>query len=99
MIRLGLLLMLFVFSCSSTSNENIGTAASEVEARELAFAKTMEDRDFEAFFNFISTEAVFFNGNETLRGHDAIKKAWAPFFEGETAPFYLTSKVNSSTSK
>jgi len=87
MIKLGFLLMLGVFSCSHTSNENMVTAASEVEAHELAFAKTMADRDFEAFLRFVSPEAVFFNGNEPLRGHAEISKTWAPFFEDETAPF------------
>jgi ketosteroid isomerase-like protein len=60
---------------------------SEVEAREIAFAATMADRDFDAFMTFISPEAVFFNGNEPLRGRETIAGAWAPFFEGRTAPF------------
>ena len=62
-------------------------AAAEVEAREIAFAKTMEDRDFEAFLSFVSTEAVFFNGNTPLRGRAAVGAGWAPFFEGPIAPF------------
>ena len=62
-------------------------ATAEVEAREIAFAKTMADRDLEAFLSFVSDEAVFFNGNEPLRGRDAIARAWAPFFDGADAPF------------
>jgi ketosteroid isomerase-like protein len=58
-----------------------------VEAREIAFAKTMADRDLEAFLSFVSPEAVFFTGNEPLRGRDAIARAWAPFFDGPAAPF------------
>jgi ketosteroid isomerase-like protein len=61
--------------------------ASEVEAREIAFAAAMADRDFDAFVTFIAPEAVFFNGNEPLRGRDAIAAAWAPFFEAAEAPF------------
>lgn len=61
--------------------------SATVRAREAAFAQTMADRDFEAFLTFISPEAVFFNGNEPLRGRDAIARAWAPFFEGAAAPF------------
>jgi ketosteroid isomerase-like protein len=87
MINLGFLLMLGLCSCSRASTETINCAASEVEAREIAFAKTMEDRDFDAFLSFVSPEAVFFNGNEPLRGHDAITQAWAPFFKDKTAPF------------
>jgi ketosteroid isomerase-like protein len=62
-------------------------AAAVVEAREIAFAKTMADRDLDAFLTFVSPEAVFFAGNEPLRGRDAVARAWAPFFEGPVAPF------------
>ena len=61
--------------------------AATVESREVAFAKTMADRDFAAFLTFVSPEAVFFNGNEPLRGREVIARAWASFFDGPTAPF------------
>lgn len=61
--------------------------AAEVEACEIAFAKTMADRDLEAFLSFISPEAIFFSGNAPLRGRDEIARAWAPYFEGSSAPF------------
>lgn len=61
--------------------------AAEVRAREIAFAKTMADRDQEAFATFISPEAIFFNGNEAISGLDKVVQAWAPFFEGAVAPF------------
>ena len=87
-IDLGFLLMLGLCSCSGASNETVTSAAStEVEAREIAFAKTMEDRDLDAFLSFVSPEAVFFNGNVPIRGHEAITQAWAPLFVDETAPF------------
>lgn len=69
---------------SDPANSNPGLA---VEAREIAFAKTMADRDFDAFKAFISNEAIFFNGNEPLRGKSTVIAGWAPFFEGENAPF------------
>ena len=87
LICLGLFLLFSLFSCATSLNKGGDIATSEVKAREIAFAKTMADRDFETFLTFISPEVVFFNGNEPLRGHKAISKAWAPFFEGETAPF------------
>ena len=59
----------------------------QVEAREIAFAKTMADRDLDAFLTFIAPEAIFFNGDEPLRGRETIARAWAPFFEGAAAPF------------
>jgi ketosteroid isomerase-like protein len=70
-----------------TVQGQVTAAATEVEAREIAFAKTMADRDLEAFLSFISPEAIFFNGNEPLRGPDEIARVWAPYFEGASAPF------------
>jgi ketosteroid isomerase-like protein len=64
-----------------------GPAAEDVRARELAFAKTMADRDFEAFLSFIEPDAVFFEGNRPLRGVDAIAEAWRPFYDAGEAPF------------
>lgn len=61
--------------------------AEVVRAREVAFARTMADRDLDAFLGFISPEAIFFDGEEPLRGRDAVAAAWAAFFEGPAAPF------------
>ena len=64
-----------------------GPAAQDVRAREVGFAKTMADRDFEAFKTFIAPDAVFFNGNEPIRGLEAIAAAWRAFYQGPDAPF------------
>lgn len=66
---------------------DVGALGSTVEAREIAFAQSMADRDLEAFSSFVSEEAVFFNGNTPIRGREAVVEAWAPFFEGPVAPF------------
>jgi len=71
----------------SAAQGQLDDAAAEVEAREIAFAKAFADRDLEAFLSFVSPEAVFFNGNEPSRGHDAIARLWAPNFEDADAPF------------
>ena len=74
-------------ACLADPGSAADDPAKAVEAREIAFAATMADRDFEAFQAFISDEAIFFNGNEPLRGKPLILAAWAAYFEGETAPF------------
>jgi ketosteroid isomerase-like protein len=61
--------------------------SEQVKAREIAFARTMAERDFESFLTFISPEAVFFGEGESLRGREAIARAWEPYFEGPDAPF------------
>jgi ketosteroid isomerase-like protein len=70
-----------------------GSGAEDVRAREIAFAQTMADRDFEAFLTFVSPEAVFFAGNTPLRGKDAVGEFWARFFEGDAAPFSWSPDV------
>jgi ketosteroid isomerase-like protein len=62
------------------------TTAAEVRAREIAFAKSMADRDLAAFATFVSEEAVFL-GATVLRGGDAVIEGWKPFFDGPEAPF------------
>ena len=64
-----------------------------LSAVESAFAATMADRDLDAFVGFLDAEAVFIAGPAELRGAEAVKKAWAPFFEGEAAPFSWRPEV------
>jgi ketosteroid isomerase-like protein len=59
----------------------------QVMAAERAFAKTMADRDHAAFADQLSDEAIFFNGEEPIRGKDAVVAAWKPFYDGPDAPF------------
>jgi ketosteroid isomerase-like protein len=63
------------------------TLEREVVQTERAFAQTMADRNHSAFTAFLSDEAIFFAGDEALRGKDAVAAAWKPFFEGAAAPF------------
>jgi ketosteroid isomerase-like protein len=47
----------------------------------------MADRDHTAFAVHLSDEAIFFNGEEPIRGKDAVAVAWKPFYAGPDAPF------------
>ena len=59
----------------------------QVTAAEVAFAKTMADRDHAAFSKFIADEAVFLNGGKPLRGKEAVTAHWKRFFVAPRAPF------------
>lgn len=60
---------------------------TELRAAETAFAATMADRDLDAFAASIAPDAIFLNGDQALRGRDAIVAAWRKYFDGEQAPF------------
>lgn len=55
--------------------------------REVAFAKTLADRDPTAFARFLDPAAVFFGGATPARGKEAVVARWARFFTGPDAPF------------
>jgi len=59
----------------------------QVMETEQAFARTMEERDFEAFVSFLSDETVFFSGENPLIGKQAVADAWQRYYEAENAPF------------
>jgi ketosteroid isomerase-like protein len=86
-MSLVLLAILSLNGCSSGSGRGVEGVTADVQAREIAFARTMADRDLDAFLTFVSPEAVFFGGSGPLRGREAIGQAWARFFEGPAAPF------------
>jgi ketosteroid isomerase-like protein len=70
-----------------TAADVSAAAATQAREAEIAFAKTMADRDWVAFKACISEEAVFFNRSGILRGRDAVADGWKPLFEGTQAPF------------
>ncbi|MDP2469975.1 MAG: DUF4440 domain-containing protein [Candidatus Palauibacterales bacterium] len=80
------LVALSVVAPGPAAGQGTDELAAEVRAAERAFASSMAERDIEAFASHIADEAVFFTG-KVLRGVAAIKEAWSPFFEGESAPF------------
>lgn len=61
--------------------------ARQVRAAETAFAKTMAERDLDAFAAHVANEAVFFGRQGVLRGKAAVVAGWKPYFEGAKAPF------------
>ncbi len=81
-----LALALLVCAPALAAAESLETLAAKVRAREVAFAKTMADRDHAAFATFVSEDAVFV-GRTVLRGRPAVAEGWKGYFEGPKAPF------------
>ena len=72
---------------SRDATKTEASAHDQVVATERAFAKTMADRDFKAFQQFLSSEAIFFSGSTVEHGPAEIEAAWRPYFKGPGAPF------------
>lgn len=59
----------------------------QVRQTEIAFAKTMADRDSAAFASFLAKETIFMSNGRATRGTKEVADRWKKFFEGPQAPF------------
>jgi ketosteroid isomerase-like protein len=75
---------LFSSGAGSASPE---PARAQVWAAEVAFARTMADRNLPAFGEFVADEAIFFSGTDALHGKAKVIEGWTAFFAGPEAPF------------
>ena len=60
--------------------------AAQVRATEIAFAKTLADRDVAAFRAMIAPDVIWL-ADRPLRGPDAVLANWQRFFDAPTPPF------------
>lgn len=65
----------------------LSAQARDVWNTEVAFARTMADRDHAAFVTFLADEAVFMSETRTFRGKAQVADGWRPFYESKEAPF------------
>jgi ketosteroid isomerase-like protein len=82
-VWLGALGLLSSVAAATTAEQ----ARTQVWAAEVAFAKTMADRDLQAFGEWVADEAVFFSGTDALQGKTKVIEAWTAFFTADAAPF------------
>ncbi|MBC7918184.1 MAG: nuclear transport factor 2 family protein [Rhodoferax sp.] len=69
------------------------SAAEQVRLAELAFARSMRERNLDQFAECLSQEAVFLSGPKALRGREAVVAGWKAFFVGPDAPFTWEPKT------
>ena len=84
-----IILTMLLAGCTVMKNpgQELHSLEDDVREVEAAFAKTMADRDFEAFQRFLAVNTIFFAGEEPIRGRQAVADAWEPFSQGKDAPF------------
>ncbi|WP_259371726.1 YybH family protein [Rubrivivax albus] len=69
------------------SNAAAESTKDQVWAAELAFARTMAERDLKGFSGFVAEEAIFFAGTDVLRGRSRVVEGWSKYFVDSEAPF------------
>jgi ketosteroid isomerase-like protein len=87
-MKLGLLLGVLCAVVSSAARaDSLAEQAAQVRAAETAFARSMAERNLDAFAALVAEDAVFFGQDKAMHGKEAIVADWKPFFEGKDAPF------------
>ena len=79
-------LMLLCMTTSAGAADELARLANEVRATEIAFAKTLADRDVRTFRQMIAPDVIWL-ADIPLRGPDAVLTRWQKYFDGPTAPF------------
>lgn len=89
-MKLGKLITIAALAALTTMparGESNAELREQVWKAEVAFAKTMADRDHAKFTSFLADDTIFFGSKSVNRGKAAVSKAWKQFFEGPKAPF------------
>jgi len=85
-------LMMLCVAASAGAADDLARLADEVRATEIAFAKTLADRDVRTFRQMIAPDAIWL-ADVPLRGPDAVLTRWQKYFDEPTAPFSWTPEL------
>jgi ketosteroid isomerase-like protein len=89
--RIGLSLFVLL-AAPAIGAESLAELAAQVRATEIAFAKTLADRDVQAFRKMIAPDVIWL-ADEPLRGPDQVLTRWRKYFEGPDAPFSWAPEI------
>jgi ketosteroid isomerase-like protein len=81
-----LLLALLSFAAPVAFAEDLAALTEQVRATEIAFAKTLADRDVKAFRALIAPDVIWL-ADQPLRGPDQVLTRWQKFFDAPQPPF------------
>jgi ketosteroid isomerase-like protein len=86
-LRRAALALAVAVSAPTIAAPDLAELQRQVWDTEVAFARTMADRDHAAFARFLSEAAVFLGGQQVLQGKAAVAAGWKAFYDGAQAPF------------
>jgi ketosteroid isomerase-like protein len=78
--------LLNVVSVPAMARESLAELTEQVRATEIAFAKTLADRDVKAFTRMIAPDAIWL-ADAPLRGPAEVLTRWQKFFDAAQPPF------------
>src|SRR5262245_6452099 len=81
-----LALLLGAASMPCAAADDLATLTEQVRATEIAFAKTLADRDVKAFRAMIAADVIWL-ADQPLRGPDQVLTRWQKFFDAAQPPF------------
>jgi ketosteroid isomerase-like protein len=81
-----LLVALLLVGAGSAFAADRATLTEQVRATEVAFAKTLADRNVQAFRAMIAPDVIWL-ADQPLRGPDQVLTRWQKFFDAPQAPF------------
>jgi ketosteroid isomerase-like protein len=94
--RLLVALVLSVVANPAFSNAQAGLTlaelAEQVRATEIAFAKTLADRDVKTFTSMIAPDVIWL-ADKPLRGPAEVLTNWQKFFDAPEAPFSWAPEI------
>ena len=79
-------LLLLCCAAHTVAADDLARLAEEVRATEVAFAKTLADRDVKAFRAMIAPDVIWL-ADVPLRGPDQVVANWQKFFDAPRPPF------------
>jgi len=91
-VRLLVLLVLDLVAIPAMASESMAQLTEEVRATEIAFARTLADRDVKTFVSMIAPDVIWL-GETPLRGPDEVLKSWQKFFDAQKAPFSWAPEI------
>ena len=86
LLTLPLTIAMLTAMAPAAAHDDLATLTEQVRSTEIAFAKTMADRDLAAFGRFLAKDAVFVD-KPVARGPTAIIAAWKDLYAAPQAPF------------
>lgn len=91
-IRLPALLALYVVAIPAMASESLAELTEQVRATEIAFAKTLADRDVKTFKSMIAPDVIWL-GDAPLRGPAEVVKSWQKYFDAPQPPFSWAPEI------